>query len=91
MHIDKPKSTMSDSILKKKTNVRIVCPNCGNDHDFMEIADGVILTTRYTQNDDGSFSQLDDESEIFGEIRFFCGECNSDLTQYHKHFLEMLF
>lgn len=82
---------MSDSLIKKQTNVRIVCPHCGNDSDFMEVADGVILTTRYNQNDDGSFTQLDDESEILGEIHFFCGECNADLSHFHKRFLEMLF
>lgn len=71
--------------------MRITCPNCGNDVDFFEVADGVILTTRYVQNSDGSFSQKGDESQILGEIRFFCGECNSDLSQFHQRFLEMLF
>ena len=76
---------------KGKAHLRIVCPYCGNDSDFMEVADSVILTTRYVQNEDSSFTQVDDESEILGEIRFFCGECNADLSQYHKRFLEMLF
>ncbi|OKY73727.1 MAG: hypothetical protein BM485_17610 [Desulfobulbaceae bacterium DB1] len=71
--------------------MRIACPNCGNDHDFVEVADGVILTTHYVQNSDCSFSQDGDESQILGEIRFFCGECNSDLTRFHQRFLEMLF
>jgi hypothetical protein len=26
-----------------------------------------------------------------GDISFFCGECNADLTQFHPRFLEMLF
>ncbi len=73
------------------TGLRIVCPNCGNDREFLEIADGVILTTRYVQNDDNSFTQEGDESQILGEIRFYCGECNTDLTQFHQRFLEMLF
>lgn len=89
MQLSKEKSRMSDSLIKKK--LRITCPHCGNDSDFMEVADGVILTTRYNQNNDGSFTQLDDESEILGEIRFFCGECNAELTHFHKRFLEMLF
>ena len=71
--------------------MRIVCPNCGNDQEFLEVADGVILTTRYIQNDDSSFTQEGDDSQILGEIRFYCGECNSDLTQFHQRFLEMLF
>ena len=72
-------------------NMRIVCPNCGNDQEFLEVADGVILTTRYIQNDDNSFTQEGDDSQILGEIRFYCGECNTDLSQYHQRFLEMLF
>lgn len=75
----------------QKPPIRIVCPNCGNDSDFFEVADGVILTTRYVQNSDSSFSQKGDESQILGEIRFFCGECNSDLSQFHQRFLELLF
>lgn len=75
----------------KKSSVQIRCPRCGNDTDFLEVADGVILTTRYVQNDDGSFTQEGDESQILGEIKFYCGECNTDLSQYHQRFLEMLF
>jgi len=71
--------------------MRIVCPHCGNDQEFLEVADGVILTTRYIQNEDSSFTQEGDDSQILGEIRFYCGECNSDLTQFHQRFLEMLF
>ena len=69
----------------------ISCPVCGNDEDFFEIADGVILTSRFLQNEDGSFTRDGDESQILGEIKFFCGECESDLTQFHQHFLDMLF
>jgi hypothetical protein len=70
---------------------RISCPVCGNDEDFLEIADGVILTSRYLQNEDGSFTQDSDESEIMGEVKFFCGDCGGDLTEYYQHFLDMLF
>ncbi|OGR04255.1 MAG: hypothetical protein A2511_03255 [Deltaproteobacteria bacterium RIFOXYD12_FULL_50_9] len=84
---DLPRKTRS----QKKLSMRIVCSNCGNDTDFFEVADGVILTTKYTQNPDLSFSQTGDESQILGEIRFFCGECNTDLSQFHQRFLDMLF
>ncbi len=87
--------TSVDSNSKKqstpKTSIKINCPNCGNDKEFIEVADGVILSTHYIQNSDGSFSQDGDESQILGEIRFFCGECNTDLTQFHQYFLDMLF
>ena len=75
----------------RKNVMRIKCPRCGNDSDFLEVADGVVLTTRYVQNEDGSFSQEGDESQILGEIKFYCGECNPDLTEFHQRFLEMLF
>jgi hypothetical protein len=74
-----------------KISLRIRCPNCGNGSDFVEVADGVILSTHYVQNRDGSFSQNGDESQILGEIRLFCAECNTDLTQFHQYFLDMLF
>lgn len=76
---------------KPAKSARISCPVCGNDEDFLEVADGVILTSRYIQNDDGSFSQDSDESEIMGDIKFFCGDCGADLTEFHQHFLDMLF
>jgi len=75
----------------QKNSSRIRCPHCGNDADFFEIADGVVLTTRYMQNADGSFTQEGDESQVLGEIKFYCGECNQDLSLYHNRFLEMLF
>ena len=75
----------------RKNVMRIKCPRCGNDSDFLEVADGVVLTTRYVQNEDGSFSQEGDESQILGEIKFYCSECNADLTEFHQRFLEMLF
>lgn len=77
--------------LHPNTSMRIVCPSCGNDREFLEVADGVILTTRYLQNNDNSFTQEGDESQILGEIRFYCGECNADLSRFHNRFLEMLF
>lgn len=78
------------SVPQQRTH-RITCPQCGNDTDFFEVADGVILTTHYSQNEDGSFTQDEDESQILGEITFYCGECNADLSQFHQRFLEMLF
>ena len=74
-----------------KSSKRIVCPICGNDHDFLEIADGVLITSRYMQNSDGSFTLDGDDSQVLGELKFFCGECNTDLSRFHQHFMEMLF
>lgn len=70
---------------------RIVCPQCGNDTDFLEVASGVILTNRYVQNEDCSFTQQEGDSRILGDVRFFCNECQTDLSAYHQRFLDMLF
>ena len=69
----------------------IVCPDCGNNKEFLEVSEGVILTTRFIQNDDGSFSQELDDSQVMGQIKFYCGDCGAELTQFHQRFLEMLF
>jgi predicted RNA-binding Zn-ribbon protein involved in translation (DUF1610 family) len=69
----------------------IACPDCGNNKEFLEVSEGVILTTRFIQNKDGSFSQELDDSQVMGEVKFYCGDCGADLTQFHKRFLEMLF
>jgi hypothetical protein len=70
---------------------RITCSECNNSKEFLEVSDGVILTTRFVQNKDGSFSQELDDSQVLGQVKFYCGDCGADLTQYHKRFLEMLF
>jgi len=69
----------------------IACLDCGNNKEFLEVSEGVILTTRFIQNKDGSFSQELDDSQVMGEVKFYCGDCGADLTQFHKRFLEMLF
>ena len=85
------KRNNSAIVIDIKNSLRITCPQCGNKTEFLEVADGVVLTTRYIQNSDGSFSQEIDESQVLGEVRFYCGECGSDLSQFHKRFVEMLF
>lgn len=70
---------------------RITCHECGNNKEFLEVSDGVILTTRFIQNADGSFSQELDDSQVLGQVKFYCGDCGADLTRFHKRFLEMLF
>ena len=70
---------------------RISCPHCGNDKDFVEVAEDVVVTTHYVQNMDGSFTPRENDTEIHGEIHLFCGNCNADLSRFHSHFLEMIF
>ncbi len=89
--IPEPEVKHRPSPILGQNNHLITCSNCGNTSDFFEVADGVILTSRYVQNSDGSFQQDGDESQILGEVRLFCAECNEDLTTFHQRFLEMLF
>jgi hypothetical protein len=70
---------------------RIVCPACGNDSEFLEIAEDVILTTLYVQNRDGSFTPVEDNSQVLGEVKLICAECEEDLTAFHQRFSDMLF
>jgi len=70
---------------------RIICPSCGNDQEFIEIARDVIVTTRYIQNDDGSFTPEDSESEVLGKVGLYCGQCETDVTSFHNHLMEMIF
>ncbi|WP_028583383.1 hypothetical protein [Desulfogranum mediterraneum] len=70
---------------------RVVCSSCGNKTDFVEIAENVLVTTRYVQNVDGSFTPEENDTEVYGEVKFICGQCGEDLTRYHAHFLEMSF
>ena len=70
---------------------RIVCSQCGNTKNFVEVAENVLVTTYYQQNNDGSFTPEDNTTEIFGEVKFICGKCGEDLTRFHAHFLEMSF
>ena len=80
-----------EQLYRMQQTMRIVCPNCGNDTEFFEVAEGVVITTRFIQNDDCSFSQDGDESQVLGEIKFFCGECDADLSHFHQRFMDMLF
>ena len=86
----KNKKTRSKVITFPSTQ-KITCPECGNNKEFLEISDGVILTTRFIQHSDGSFGQELDDSQVLGQVKFYCGDCGADLTQFHKRFLEMLF
>ncbi|MFO8241192.1 MAG: hypothetical protein R6T90_09375 [Dissulfuribacterales bacterium] len=95
--ISKSKRTQKAKACSKYTQMnphlgrRIICPHCGNEWNFYQIAEEVKLTTRYIQNADGSFTPLNDDSRILGEVKLYCGECQADLSEFHNRFLEMLF
>ena len=71
---------------------RLTCPFCGNDRDFFQIAEDAIITTYFKQNADGSFTQDENESQILGEIKLFCGSCEEELPpEFLDRFTEMVF
>lgn len=70
---------------------RITCPECGNDEDFIEVAENVVITTLYTQNIDGSFTLREDDSQVMGALKLICAQCETDLSHFHGRFAEMLF
>ena len=76
--------------LPKPSN-RIICPECGNDEKFVEVAENVVITTLYSQNLDGSFTLEEDDSQVLGALKLICAQCEADLSQYHGRFAEMLF
>lgn len=86
-----PKQMTKVKMSKKKPLGRIVCPTCGNDREFVEVAHEVVLTNVYVQNDDGSFSVVESESDVLGEVGLYCSECETDVSAFHNHLLEMIF
>ena len=70
---------------------RIICPRCGNAKDFVEVVNNVLVTNHYIQNSDGSFSPVQKETEITGEVKLFCGRCSADVSEFHSHFQGMIF
>jgi DNA-directed RNA polymerase subunit M/transcription elongation factor TFIIS len=76
---------------KTKIVNRLTCPFCDNDSEFFEVAEDAIITTYYSQNKDGSFTANDQNSEILGNVRLYCGSCGENLDLYHQRFREMIF
>lgn len=77
----------------KKTTIvnRLTCPYCRNDSDFFEVAEDALITTYYGQNNDGSFTANDQNTEIMGNVRLYCGNCGENLDMFHERFGEMIF
>jgi hypothetical protein len=71
---------------------RLTCPFCGNDGNFFQIAEDAIITTYFRQNTDGSFTQEENESQILGDLKLFCGSCEEELPpEFLERFTEMVF
>jgi len=70
---------------------RIVCRRCGNAKNFIEVAGNALLTTHYVQNRDGSFTPMETETEILGEVKLYCGQCSADISEFNNHLHEMMF
>ncbi|MCD6489104.1 MAG: hypothetical protein J7K20_00010 [Thermodesulfobacterium sp.] len=60
---------------------KIVCPYCNNSEDFYEVIENATFLISYIQNADGTLEPIEEEIEVLGPVKFFCGICNADLTQ----------
>lgn len=63
---------------------KLVCPFCKNSEDFFEIIENATIIIYYLQNEEGNLETLEEEVEVLGPIKFFCGNCNADLTELKK-------
>ncbi|MDF2952899.1 MAG: hypothetical protein OD816_000144 [Thermodesulfobacterium sp.] len=65
---------------------KIVCPYCNNSEDFYEVIENATFLISYIQNADGTLEPIEEEIEVLGPVKFFCGICNADLTQIKKKY-----
>lgn len=63
---------------------KLVCPFCGNSEEFYEIVENANFYIYYMQTENGTLEPLEEEAEVLGPVRFFCGFCHSDLTHLKK-------
>lgn len=63
-----------------KYREKIVCPYCKNSEEFYELIENATFIIHYFQNENGTLETLEEEVEILGPIRFFCGNCHADLS-----------
>ncbi|MGB9760973.1 MAG: hypothetical protein ACP5QC_01220 [Caldimicrobium sp.] len=69
-------------LLPKKE--KIVCPFCGNTEEFYEIVENATFYIYYMQTEMGTLEPLEEEAEVLGPVRFYCGVCHSDITHLKK-------
>ncbi|MCS7149913.1 MAG: hypothetical protein N2Z40_02460 [Caldimicrobium sp.] len=63
---------------------KLICPYCGNRDEFYEIIENATFLIHYLQTDEGTLEPVEEEAELMGPIRFYCGSCNSDLSFLKK-------
>ncbi len=63
---------------------KITCPYCGNHEDFYEIIENATFYIHYLQTEEGALEPVEEEVEILGPLKFFCGSCNADLSFLKK-------
>lgn len=66
------------------TKEKIYCPFCGNEEEFYEIIENATFYIHYVQTAEGTLEPIEQEAEVMGPVKFFCGVCNSDLTLLKK-------
>ncbi len=72
VHVPKPFVMKFPKLLK--------CPFCENTEEFYEVIENATFYTYLFQKEDGTFEPIDEEVEVLGPVRFFCGKCHAELT-----------
>ena len=65
---------------------KVVCPYCKNQDEFYEVVENVALYVHYLQTEDGRLEPIEEELELYGPTKFYCGKCHADLTFFRKKF-----
>ena len=65
---------------------KLVCPYCGNQEEFYEVTENAYLMVHYLQNEDGTFVPIEEDIEVSGPVRFFCGRCQTELSHLRNKF-----
>ncbi len=63
---------------------KIVCPFCGNSEEFYDIIENATFYVHYLQTEEGHLEPVEEEAEVLGPIKFYCGSCHADLTYLKK-------
>lgn len=66
------------------TKEKLLCPYCGNEEEFYEIIENATFYIHYIQTEEGNLEPVEEEAEVLGPVKFFCGACHADLTYLKK-------
>ncbi len=66
------------------TKEKTLCPYCGNEEEFYEVIENATFYVHYIQTEEGKLEAVEEEAEVVGPVKFYCGVCHADLTYLKK-------